>query len=51
MFSENLNYFHKTSKQFFNKFTKNFNSHMQKEQFNKFRLYFLNLAENVKYLK
>ena len=45
---ENLNYFHKTSKQFFNKLIKNFNSHMQKEQFNKFRLYFLDLAENVK---
>ena len=48
---ENLNYFHKISKQFFNKFTKKFNSHMEKETFNKFRLYFLNLAENVKYLK
>ena len=45
---ENLNYFHKESKQFFNKYIRNFHTHMQLETFNKFRLYFINFAKEVK---
>ena len=45
---ENLLYFHKESTQFFNKYVKNFHTHMQLETFNKFRLYFISLAKEVK---
>ena len=47
---ENLNYFHKTSKKFFDKYIKNFQSYMQLEKFNKFRLSFLNFAKEVKFI-
>jgi len=45
---ESLNYFHKQSKHFFNKYIQNFHTHMQLETFNKFRLYFISLAKEVK---
>ena len=45
---ENLKYFHQQSKLFFNKYIKNFHTHMQLETFNKFRCYFFGLAKEVK---
>ena len=46
--SENLNYFHEESKQFFNKYIRNFHTHMQLETYNNFRLYYIYLAKEVK---
>jgi len=40
--------FHKTSRQFFNKYVKNFKNEMPLEMFHKFRLYFINLSIDVK---
>ena len=46
--NERISTFFESSQQFYNKYILNFKSNMSISKFNKFRLYFINLIQDVK---